>query len=157
MIRLSRMADYSVIAMSRLAQRPDRQFTAAELAHETALPQATVSKILKLLSHAGLLTSQRGPRGGYSLAEDAADIPVAHIIAAVDGPIALTECSSDGETSCNLESLCPTSTAWKKINTAINQALDNLTLADLSAPDLIFPDPTRPVPAPTVIKQDERV
>lgn len=143
MIRLSRLADYSVVAMTHIANRPDRQFTAAELAADTGLPAATVSKILKALSHGGLLVSQRGAKGGYTLARPAEEIAVSEIVAAVDGPIALTDCAARGDSGCIIEPLCPTSAAWKKINAVINEALRDLTLADLTAPVFTFPPPVR--------------
>ena len=67
MIRLTRLADYAVVLMSRIASQPEFHQAASELASDVRLPVTTVSKILKLLQRAGLLVSQRGPKGGYSI------------------------------------------------------------------------------------------
>ncbi|MBI1276466.1 SUF system Fe-S cluster assembly regulator [bacterium] len=134
MIRLSRMADYAVVIMSRLAMdgtdAPVPQ-SALQLSDATGLSQPTVSKILKHLVKAGIATSARGSQGGHLLARLPTAITVADIIEAVDGPIALTDCSDHHSTSCDIEKLCPTSKGWKKLNHAVKQALATVTLADM--------------------------
>ena len=98
----------------------------------TGLPVPTVSKVMKKLAQSGLVDSQRGAKGGYALTRAADDIPVTEIIAAVDGPIALTECmTADGDV-CEIEALCPTRTNWRKINDAVVSALQDVTLADMA-------------------------
>lgn len=134
MIKLSRMADYGVILMVQLARAPETVTTAAELTDSTALPGPTVSKLLKQLSRAGLLDSQRGTNGGYTLTLPAAEISVADIVSALDGPIALTECMTDEGTACEIQALCPTRTNWRKINDALVEALDRVSLADMARP-----------------------
>ncbi len=138
MIRLSRLADYGVTLMSQLAAQPGRLVTAPDLALITGLPVPTVSKVLKLLAQDDLIISQRGTKGGYALIGSAVDITVAQIIAALDGPIALTDCMDDEAGICDLESQCRTRTNWRKINDAINQALGSVTLADMMLPDMPF-------------------
>lgn len=134
MIKLSRMADYGVILMVQLARAPEQVTTAAELTDSTALPGPTVSKLLKQLSRAGLLDSQRGTNGGYTLTLPAGEISVADIVSALDGPIALTECMTDDGTACEIQALCPTRTNWRKINDALVDALDRVSLADMARP-----------------------
>ena len=134
MIKLSRMADYGVILMVRLARYPGGITTAAELAEETALPGPTVSKLLKELVRAGLLESQRGNSGGYTVAGPTEDITVADIIAALDGPIALTECMTEDGNVCEIEALCPTRTNWRQINDALVNALEGVSLLDMTRP-----------------------
>ena len=132
MIKLSRLADYSIVLMSQLAARPGSLVQAPDLALLTGLPVPTVAKTLKRLSHAGLVESQRGTKGGYVLVRDAADIPVTEIITAVDGPIALTDCTVEEDGVCEIEALCPTRTNWKKINEAVISALRGISLADMT-------------------------
>ncbi len=144
MIKLSRMADYGVILMVRLAHYPGAITTATELADETGLPGPTVSKLLKQLLQAGLLQSQRGNSGGYLVARPIEDITVADIIAALDGPIALTECMTEDGTVCEIEALCPTRTNWRQINEALVNALEGVSLFDMSRPVGNL-DPTPPV------------
>jgi len=134
MIKLSRMADYGVILMVQLARAPEQVTTAAELAEATALPGPTVSKLLKQLSRAGLLDSQRGTNGGYTLSQPVDDISVADIVSALDGPIALTECMTAEGAVCEIEALCPTRTNWRQINNALVEALDRVSLAEMARP-----------------------
>jgi FeS assembly SUF system regulator len=126
------LADYSIVLMSQLAARPGSLVQAPDLALLTGLPVPTVAKTLKRLSHAGLVESQRGTKGGYVLVRDAADIPVTEIITAVDGPIALTDCTVEEDGVCEIEALCPTRTNWKKINEAVISALRGISLADMT-------------------------
>ena len=132
MIKLSRLADYSIVLMAQLAGRPSSLMQAPDLALVTGLPVPTVAKTLKLLAHAGLLESQRGAKGGYALVRAAEKIPVTEIIAAVDGPIALTDCTVEEDGVCDIEALCPTKTNWRKINDAVVGALRVVTLADMT-------------------------
>ncbi|MDE0795762.1 MAG: SUF system Fe-S cluster assembly regulator [Alphaproteobacteria bacterium] len=134
MIKLSRMADYGVILMVQLARAPEQVTTAGELTEATALPGPTVSKLLKQLSRAGLLDSQRGTNGGYTLSQPVDDISVADIISALDGPIALTECMTAEGAVCEIEALCPTRTNWRQINNALVEALDRVSLAEMARP-----------------------
>lgn len=138
MIKLSRMADYGVLLMTELARGHDDLRTASELTADTGLPMPTVSKVLKLLSHGGLLESQRGAQGGYALAHPANRITVADVIAAVEGPIALTDCVSNDGAICEIEALCPTRTNWGRINAVMNEALGRVTLAEMALPPLDF-------------------
>ena len=134
MIKLSRMADYGVVLMVQLARAPGLVTTAAELTEATALPGPTVSKLLKQLSRAGLLDSQRGTNGGYTLSLPTAEISVADIVSALDGPIALTECMTADGVVCEIEALCPTRTNWRQINDALVDALDRVSLAEMARP-----------------------
>jgi FeS assembly SUF system regulator len=141
MIILSKLADYGVIVASHLATDPERQMTAAALAGETLLPQATVAKVLKSLAHAGVVTALRGAAGGYRLAREPARISVAEVVAAIDGAIGMTQCSSHAQTaaphdamlSCEREGFCPTRPHWHRINLAISTALAQVTLAEMAA------------------------
>lgn len=138
MIRLSRLADYGIVMMTQLATRPGLFVTAPDVSLATGLPVPTVSKILKRLAQAGLLESQRGAKGGFALVRDAAEVPMTEIIAAVDGPIALTDCTVPSDGACDIEALCPTRTNWRKINDAVVDALSGITLADMTLPSPSF-------------------
>ena len=128
------MADYGVVLMVQLARAPGLVTTAAELTEATALPGPTVSKLLKQLSRAGLLNSQRGTNGGYTLSLPTAEISVTDIVSALDGPIALTECMTADGVVCEIEALCPTRTNWRQINDALVDALDRVSLAEMARP-----------------------
>lgn len=133
MIRLSRLADYAVLLAGRMAREPGRTFSAACLVEATGLPAPTVSKVLARLARRGIVESRRGARGGYRLARTAGGVSVGEIIAAVDGPVALTVCV-DGDDSCSLMELCPSAANWQRINDAIRSTLDGISLADMALP-----------------------
>jgi Rrf2 family protein len=80
--------------------------------------------------HAGLVVSTRGVQGGYALARPATLISAAEILDALEGPVALTECSSSNG-GCDLESYCRVGSAWQRINHSIRKALESVSLADL--------------------------
>jgi FeS assembly SUF system regulator len=135
MIILSKLADYGVIVASELAADPERQVTAGQLAASTRLPQATVSKVLKALAHAGIVTGARGPTGGYRLARTTEAISVASVVAAIDGAIGITQCTSHPASgtsaTCERTHFCPTRPHWQRINLAVSTALSAVTLADM--------------------------
>jgi Rrf2 family protein len=92
-----------------------------------------VSKVLKVLGRAGLVDSVRGVAGGYRLARRPEDLNVAEIVAALEGPIAITDCLVTAE-GCQHQALCPTHGHWHRINGAIQGALSQVSLADLIRP-----------------------
>ena len=104
-----------------------------ELAERSRLPAPTVAKLLKSLARGGLLQSLRGAHGGYRLARAPEHISVADIIAALEGPIGVTECATHPG-GCTLESGCSTRANWRLINVAIRQALEAVSLAQMAAP-----------------------
>ncbi len=132
MIRLSRLADYGVVLACHMAARSDRCHNAFDLAGATGLPAPTVSKLLAALARSGLLASHRGAKGGYTLARNPHEISAGDIVSAVDGPIALTVCIEHGDGACDVEALCPTRQGWRKINDAIRQAMESVSLAELA-------------------------
>jgi FeS assembly SUF system regulator len=133
-IRLSKLADYAVVMLSYMAAREGEVYTTARLAERSAVPEPTAAKVLKLLARSALLESQRGSNGGYGLARPAADITVAEIIVAVDGPIALTACVEGSSEHCGVEQLCSMRGNWNRVNRAIRDALEDVTLADMAVP-----------------------
>jgi FeS assembly SUF system regulator len=135
MIRLGKLTDYGLVVMSQIAQTPRTSLhTARDLAAKCRLPLPTVSKILKALLQGGLLASQRGMKGGYSLVRDPRVISVAEIISVLEGPVALTECSMDVAGICNLEPSCPIKDNQRIINQVVRGALDMVMLSDLIRP-----------------------
>lgn len=130
MLKLSKLADYATVLMTAIARGPARVQTGQELAQRTRIPLPTVAKLLQLLTRAALLESLRGAHGGYRLARPAGQITIADIIGALEGPIALTACSSGND--CSIERGCATRANWRLINTAIRQALEAVTLAQMA-------------------------
>lgn len=134
MLRLSRLCDYGVVLMAYLAAARVPTQSAQSLSAATGIPVPTVSKLLSSFAREGLLTAVRGARGGFRLAHDPQDISLTSIIGAIDGPIALTACLDRPEGACEIESLCPSRQTWQIINSAVQDVLDRLTLADLVKP-----------------------
>ena len=149
MLRLSKLTDYAVVVLVRLARSPDVQ-TSPGIALATGIPEPTVAKVLKALSGRGLVVSQRGARGGYRLLRGLDAIPVSDVIVAIDGPIALTACVDGSLTECESRGLCPMHGRWDPVNEAIQQALSSITLADMqeSAIPAIFRVPHRQASVP---------
>lgn len=108
--------------------------TARDLAAESKLPISTVSKLLKHLLQSGLLASHRGTKGGYLLARDPHEISVLDVIAAIEGQMALTECSTDVSGLCQIETCCPIKTNQRIINQAVRGVLEKVMLSDLTNP-----------------------
>lgn len=144
MIRLSKLADYGILILAELAQADLRaaaadplagcsSCNARELAQRVEVPLPMVSKVLKSLTRAGVLESQRGAHGGYALAVRPGELTVAEIIGALEGPLALTECSA-GPALCDLEARCAVRSPLLLINQVVENSLASITLADLTNP-----------------------
>jgi FeS assembly SUF system regulator len=133
MLKLSKLADYATVLMTAIAADPQRLHNGQELAARTHVPAPTVAKLLKALARGGLLESLRGAHGGYRLLRAPESVSVAEVIRALEGPLAVTQCS-DHHGGCNIEASCATRGNWRLINTAIRQALEAITLAQMAAP-----------------------
>ncbi|MEH6475701.1 MAG: SUF system Fe-S cluster assembly regulator [Sneathiella sp.] len=132
MIKLSKMTDYGVVIMSEMRHIEGRIMTAPDLSLYTGLPVPTAAKILRILAKSGLLTSIRGAHGGYRLDRSPNQISIAEIVRVLEGPVAVTSCVDDSHDDCSVEQCCPMRGGWEKINRAINTALEEVTLADMS-------------------------
>lgn len=133
MLRISKLSDYAMVIMSYLAMMPTSVVSAVEIAKAIRLGAPTVSKILKILGDAGLVTSFRGTGGGYQLSRPAEKITLAQVVSAIEGNLAMTECCST-ESLCAIDSLCMLKDNWKLINKIILTALDGFTLKDMQRP-----------------------
>ncbi len=143
MIRMTRQADYAILLMSRFAGSEDgSRLSTTELTHDTGISLPMVNKTAKLLTRAGLLTSQRGVQGGYALARAAEAITLADIIASADGPIVLTECARGGGV-CELAGQCPTRPNWNLVSDAIQQSLESISLHEMTHPLFLRAKPRR--------------
>ena len=133
MLRLSKLTDYATVILSFMARDNTQVHAAMEIASVTGIALPTVSKILKLLVNAKVLVSTRGAKGGYALARAPEKITVAAVISALEGPIALTECSISHQ-GCEQASGCEIRGNWNLINQTIHDALESVTLADMIKP-----------------------
>ncbi len=135
MLRLSKLADYAVVVLVRLA-RGEAVQTSPGIAAATGLPEPTVAKVLKALTSGGLIASRRGARGGYRLLRPLASIQVSDVIAAIDGPVHITACVDGSHASCETHAVCSCRGGWDKVNDAVMQALGTISLADIAPPPL---------------------
>lgn len=133
MLRIGKLTDYAMLILSQMARVPHTVLSATSLAERLHLTTPTVSKILKILSEAGLVNSVRGAEGGYHLARSGADITVADIIAAMEGELAMTECC-ESTSLCAIDSMCTMRSNWRKINKMVHALLGRFTLIDMLEP-----------------------
>ncbi len=142
MLRITRQTDYGIVLMTLFIEGGGADgngteasvMSARDMSTETKLPLPTVSKILKALTRANVLTSTRGVKGGYSLSRDAGEITIAQIIEALEGPISITDCAQiDVSADCLIKDSCPCESNWARINNAVRDALDAVRLADMAS------------------------
>ena len=140
MLRLSKKADYALIAMKHLALRPDQAaLSAREIAEQYDIPVELMAKVLQRLAREGLLASHQGTHGGYQLSRAPSAISVADVIQAVDGPLTVTACSTDEE-NCEQYSKCSVRDPLWKIRERILEALQACSITELAR------DTNAPVP-----------
>jgi len=133
MLRLSKKADYALIAMKHLAIRPDAASASArEIAEQYDIPVELMAKVLQRLARRGLVTSHQGTRGGYRLARPAALISAGDIIQAIDGPLTVTACSTEAE-NCDQYAKCSVRDPLWRIRERIISALDTCSLQEISS------------------------
>jgi Rrf2 family protein len=142
MLRLSKKADYALIAMKHLALRGDRGSSSArEIAEQYDIPIELMAKVLQRLVRRGLLASHQGTRGGYQLARVPAQISVADVIQAIEGPVTVTACSTDDGGQCEQFQKCNVRDPLWRVRERILSALGECTVAELAA------DPPTPAAA----------
>jgi len=144
MLRLSKKADYALIAMKHLALRGDQGAASArEIAALYDIPIELMAKVLQRLVRRGLLASRQGTRGGYELARRPSQMSVADVIQAIDGPVVVTACSTE-ENQCEQYAKCNVRDPLWKVRARILTALGECTIAELAADPAPMPVPARP-------------
>ena len=132
MLRLSKKADYALMAMKHLAIKTESSSTSArEIAEQYDIPIELMAKVLQRLARRGLLTSHQGTRGGYTLSKPTTSISVADIIQAIDGPLTVTACST-GDEQCDQFTKCNVRDPLWRIKDRILDALAQCSLAEIS-------------------------
>ena len=132
MLRISKLTNYAILVMVELTRNRE-VLSAHAIAERVGVEVPTASKVLKLLAGGGLLESFRGASGGYRVTRSAPDISVAEVIAAIEGPIAMTECSVEPGL-CSQEDNCGLRGNWQRISLAVADALEQVSLAEMAAP-----------------------
>jgi FeS assembly SUF system regulator len=151
MLRLNRMTDYAIFVLGALAHRHGVFLATAHLAEVTGLAQPTVAKVSKILLAADLVETQRGVRGGYRLTKSPVDISLVDIVEAMEGPIAVTDCVDGAQDRRAVSNCCFMSSHGNHVNLAIRNALNDVSLEDLTDPAHLFPVPVLPS-----INEDDR-
>ena len=150
MLRLSKKADYALLAMRHLAAHGDREAVSArELAESYDIPSELLAKVLQRLVRTRILESHQGIRGGYGLARPAEKISVAEVIQAIDGPLTVTACSANDQ-SCEQYTKCNIRDPLWRIKDRIISALAATSVADLATDIPALPPPVAGVPMSVV-------
>ena len=132
MLRLSKKADYALMAMKHLAQKNGGPSTSArEIAEQYDIPIELMAKVLQRLVRTGLLVSTQGTRGGYALSRASSSISVSDVIQAIDGPFTVTACSTENS-DCDQYSKCSIRDPLWQIKERIVAALGTVTIAEMA-------------------------
>jgi Rrf2 family protein len=140
MLRLSKKADYALMAMKHLAQNDAPSACAREIAEQYDIPLELLAKVLQRLVRTGLLVSTQGTRGGYTLSRPARLITVADVIEAIDGPFTVTACSTE-KNSCEQYGKCSIRDPLWQIRERIVAALGDVTVAEIAADNVVTAAP----------------
>ncbi len=129
-MQITRQADYALRAMLYLAKLPPNERAAtSQIAETKKIPPSFLAKIISQLSIAGLIHTSRGARGGVTLAREAKEISVLEVVEAIDGPIALNECTVSPE-GCPFSEDCPIHDLWCGTQAELVQKLRSTSFAD---------------------------
>ncbi len=136
MLSLTRKAEYAIIALAHLARASDQVVSAREIADVFAIPSPLLMNVLKQLQRAGLLRSARGASGGYRLAMRPADISLARVVEATEGPMRLVRCApplaSPAVDSCELSRSCPVRQPLQRVHEFLQDTLRKVSIADVA-------------------------
>jgi Rrf2 family protein len=131
MVRLSKKAEYGIIALRHVASVRG-VVTAKEIADTYRIPYELLAKVMQKLARAGLLVSHQGVRGGYSLARNPAQVQVSSIIHAIEGTAPMiAQCMSEGPASCGVFDVCTIKSPLHKVQANIERAFSDMTLAEI--------------------------
>jgi Rrf2 family protein len=134
MLRLTKKADYGLMALKYLAEQSGGAHSAKDIAEAYHIPPQLLAKILQTLAKAGLLVSHAGTNGGYALSRVAEEITAFEVIRAIDGPLFITSCITIHGT-CDLAGHCTIKEPLRKVNDSIKDLLNGIRIADLVETD----------------------
>jgi FeS assembly SUF system regulator len=130
MLKLTKKADYGLIAVKHLAECGQGACSAKDIAEAYGMPPQALAKILQRLVKAGLLQSQHGTNGGYALARDARTITAFEVIKSIDGPLLITSCTTR-HGDCEQSTRCTVREPLRKVNESIQEVLSRITIAEM--------------------------
>ncbi|HXD97801.1 MAG TPA: Rrf2 family transcriptional regulator [Candidatus Acidoferrum sp.] len=135
MLRFTKRADYGLMAIHYIAIHDDLGAVSVKrIVEEFGIPQELLAKILQRLAKQGLIVSQNGPKGGYVLSRRATEISIGEVVRALEGPISIVSCLEDSD--CPQMERCSLRRPITKIQAAITQMLDTMSLAELTSEDV---------------------
>ena len=135
MLRFTKRADYGLMAIHYIAVQEDvGAVSAKRIAEEFGIPPELLAKILQRLAKRRLIASHNGPKGGYVLSRHPSEITVGEVIRALEGPINIVSCLDHG--GCPQEPRCNLRRPVQKLQAAITQMLDTMSLAELTNDDV---------------------
>ena len=130
MLKLTKKADYGLIAVKHLAECGQGACSAKDMAEAYGMPQEALAKILQRLVKTGLLQSQHGTNGGYALARDPRSITAFEVIKSIDGPVLITSCTTK-HGDCEQSLKCTVREPLRKVNESIQEVLSRITIAEM--------------------------
>ncbi|MGC2621311.1 MAG: Rrf2 family transcriptional regulator [Acidobacteriaceae bacterium] len=133
MLRLTKKADYGLMALKFLAEHPDQSVSARDIAQAYHIPPQLLAKVLQRLAKVAILRSHAGMSGGYSLLKHPREISAFEVIHAIDGPLFITSCGTDDH-SCDLTDSCTIKEPLARVNDSISGLLRSISIADLAEP-----------------------
>ncbi len=135
MLKLTKRADYSMMAMRYLAEHANGgPHSARDIAKSYSIPLPVLAKTLQVLARARLISSQYGPAGGYMLARPAHAISAFEVISAFDGPPVITSCTTVSG-NCDMANCCTVRAPLERVNDSIRALLCSITVAHLVEPE----------------------
>ncbi|HEX3987589.1 MAG TPA: Rrf2 family transcriptional regulator [Acidobacteriaceae bacterium] len=134
MLRLTKKADYGLMALKYLAEHPNEpSLSARDIAQAYHIPPQLLAKILQRLAKVGILRSHAGMSGGYSLLKSPHDISAFEVIHAIDGPLFITSCGTS-DSGCDLTDSCTIKEPLARVNDSISDLLRRISISDLAEP-----------------------
>ena len=134
MLRLTKKADYGLMALKYLAERQNDPSTSArDIAEAYHIPPQLLAKVLQRLAKVGILQSHAGMSGGYSLIRPPREISAFEVIHAIDGPLFITSCGPS-HSGCDLTDSCTIKEPLARVNDSISSLLRSISVADLAEP-----------------------
>jgi len=132
MFKLSKKADYGLIAVKHLAtHRNALAYSAAEIADQYGISGTLMAKVLQKLAREGVLQARHGAAGGYQLARDPGQISALDVISAIDGPVLITSCVTN-HGNCDATPRCSVREPLRRVNASILQVLSSVTISQMS-------------------------
>jgi len=132
MLKLTKKADYGLIAVKHLAELgPNGSCSAKDIADAYRIPAEALAKILQKLAKSKLLVSHHGTNGGYALARTAGQISALEVIRAIDGPLFITSCLPHDTGGCEQSGCCTVREPLRQVNESIKSLLEDIKISDM--------------------------